>query len=186
MISFRRKNVKINYDSKNKEPKHRVNDEIIGYDKVRIIGDDIESKVVSLKEARDIAESMELDLIEINANGEIPIIRIGSYEKFLYNQKKAEKVKKQNQTKSQMKEIHLTVSIASNDLKTKASKAKGFLEDGNKVKVILFMKGRELARREENKRSIYEFIELLNDVSVPESMPKDDGDKSIVILKKKR
>jgi translation initiation factor IF-3 len=70
-------------------------------------------------------------------------------------------------------------------LQTKANYAKRFIEDGSKVKVTLTMKGRELSRKEENKRSILEFIVMLEDVAVPESQLRDDGNKTIVTLKKK-
>ena len=111
-------------------------------------------------------------------------IRIENYDKFLYEQKKMQKKAKQNKT--QLKEIQLSVSIADNDLKTKANKAKEFIEDDCKVKVILTMRGRELIRREENKKSMFSFIDMMSDVAVAESVPKDEGNKTIVILKKKK
>jgi translation initiation factor IF-3 len=77
------------------------------------------------------------------------------------------------------------VNIAKHDLETKANSARKFLEDGSKVRVILSMKGRELTRREENKKSILEFIVLLEDIAVPETTPRDEGNKTTVILKKK-
>ena len=67
-----------------KDYNHRINDEIYGYSQVRIIGDNIESKIVSLKEAKEIAESMEMDLVEINNKVNPPILRICDYNKFLY------------------------------------------------------------------------------------------------------
>ena len=161
-----------------------INDEIKFYPQVRIVGDGIESKVVTLKEAKAIAETMEMDLVEINSKVNPPILRICAYDKFLYEMKK--NAKKNKQTTSQLKEIQLTVNIASNDLKTKAKKATEFIENGDRVKVTLTMKGRELTRREENKRSIFEFISLLEDVAVAESMPKDENNKTIVVLKKKK
>lgn len=161
-----------------------INDEIKFYPQVRIVGDGIESKVVTLKEAKAIAETMEMDLVEINSKVTPPILRICAYDKFLYEMKK--NAKKNKQTTSQLKEIQLTVNIASNDLKTKAKKAIEFIENGDRVKVTLTMKGRELTRREENKRSIFEFISLLEDVAVAESMPKDENNKTIVVLKKKK
>lgn len=161
-----------------------INEEIKFYPQVRIVGEGFESKVVSLKEAKTIAESMELDLVEINSKVTPPILRICAYDKFIYEMKK--NAKKNKQTTSQLKEIQLSVNIASNDLQTKAKKAKEFIEGGDRVKVTLTMKGRELSRREENKRSIFEFIALLDDVACAESMPKDENNKTIVILKKKK
>lgn len=163
--------------------KYRINDEIRGYSQVRIIGDNIESKVVSLSEAKFIADKEGLDLVEINNKIEIPILRICNYEKFIYNLKKNEK--KNKPINKPLKEIQLSVNIASNDMSVKAKKASEFLAEGSKVKVTLKMKGRELSRREENKKPIYEFIALLEDVAIPESLPKDEGNRTIVILKKK-
>lgn len=167
-----------------KELSYRINDEIKNYDSVRIIGENVESKVVSLFEAKKIAEKMELDLIEINSNANPPIMKIGNYEKLIYEMKK--NAKKNKQKVQELKEIQLSVNIAQHDLETKAKKATQFLNEGHKVKVILTMKGRELTRREENKRSILEFIVMLEDVASCESNLKDEGNKTVVILKKKK
>ena len=175
---------KINKQQKTNVASHRINDDLRGHYDVRIVGNDIESRVVSLDEAKKIAASMELDLIEINTNAQPPIMRIAAYDKFLYELKKNAKAKKQST--STIKEVQLSVNIAKHDLLTKAKKAQEFIEDGNKVKVVLTMKGRELSRREENKRSIYEFIDSLCDVAVPESMPRDENNRTIVMLKKKK
>ena len=167
-----------------KELSYRINDEIKNYDSVRIIGDNVESIVVSLFEAKKLAEKMELDLIEINPTAKPPIMRIGNYEKLMYEMKK--NAKKNKQKVQELKEIQLSVNIAQHDLETKAKKATQFLNEGHKVKVILTMKGRELTRREENKRSILEFIVMLEDVASCESNLKDEGNKTVVILKKKK
>lgn len=163
--------------------KFRVNDEIRFNGNVRIVGADIESKIVTMSEARNIANKMELDLVEIQGNLEIPIIRICNYEKMLYELKKIAKKTKQNA--KPLKEIQLSVSIAKHDLETKANNARRFIEEGSRVKVTLTMKGRELSRREENKKSILEFIVMLEDVAVPEAALRDESNKTFVILKKK-
>lgn len=163
--------------------KYRVNEEIRYFGNVRIVGEGIETRIVDFREARRIANEMELDLIELNPNAEPPVMKIASYEKMIYEMKKAAKKAKQNTP--QVKEIQLSVNIAANDLKTKANKARDFLKDGHKVKVVLSMRGRELARRDENKRSLFEFIDSLDDVCVPESMPQDERNKTIVYLKRK-
>lgn len=168
----------------NDGPKYRTNSEIRlgGGVQVRICGDGIESVVVPMSKARRIADDMGLDIIEINPSLEVPVMKIADYDKMMYDLKKRQK----KQKTAQIKEIQLTVNIAKNDLETKARKAKEFIEGGDKVKVVLRMKGRELTRREENKKSILEFITMLEDVCVPESMPKDEGNKTVVILKKKK
>jgi len=161
----------------------RVNDEIRIGGNVRIVGEGIESKVVTMSEARKIAEDMELDLVEIQGKLEIPIIKVCNYEKMLYELKKA--AKKNKQQAKPLKEIQLSVNIAKHDLETKANNAKRFIEDGSRVRVTLAMKGRELSRREENKKSILEFIVMMDEVAIPESTPRDEGNKTVVILKKR-
>jgi translation initiation factor IF-3 len=161
----------------------RVNDEIHFSGNVRIVGDGIESKVVPIMEARRIAEGMELDLVEIQGKLEIPILKICNYEKMLYELKKIAKKTKQNA--KPLKEIQLSVSIAKHDLETKANNARRFIEEGSRVRVVLTMKGRELSRREENKKSLLEFIVMLEDIAVPEAVPHDEGNRTSVILKKK-
>jgi translation initiation factor IF-3 len=163
--------------------KFRVNDEIRIGGNVRIVGEGIESKVVTMSEARKIAEDMELDLVEIQGKSDVPIVRVCNYEKMLYELKKA--AKKNKQQVKPLKEIQLSVNIAKHDLETKANNAKKFIEDGSRVRVTLAMKGRELSRREDNKKSILEFIVMMDDVAVPESTPKDEGNKTVVILKKR-
>jgi translation initiation factor IF-3 len=134
--------------------------------------------------ARSIAEKLEMDLIEINSSVNPPIIKIGNYEKILYEMKKNQKKNKQQTT--QVKEIMLTTNIAKHDLETKAKKAKEFIEEGNKVRVTLTMKGRELTRREESQKSILEFIVMLDDVAIPEGKLTENGNRTIVVLKKKK
>ena len=163
--------------------KFRVNDEIRIGGNVRIVGEGIESKVVTMSEACKIAEDMELDLVEIQGKSDVPIVRVCNYEKMLYELKKA--AKKNKQQVKPLKEIQLSVNIAKHDLETKANNAKRFIEDGSRVRVTLAMKGRELSRREDNKKSILEFIVMMDDVAVPESTPKDEGNKTVVILKKR-
>jgi translation initiation factor IF-3 len=168
---------------KNFDSMFRVNNEIRFNGDVRIVGDNIESRVVSISEARKIADEMELDLVEIQGKLEVPILRICNYEKMVYEMKKA--AKKSKQSAKPLKEIQLSVNIAKHDLETKANSARKFIEDGSRVRVTLTMKGRELARREDNKKSILEFIVMLEDVATPESTPRDEGNKTSVILKKK-
>ena len=165
------------------DSKFRVNDEIRFKGDVRIVGEDIDSRVVSISEARKIASDMNLDLVEIQGKLEIPVLRICNYEKMVYELKRSAKKNKQNA--KPLKEIQLSVNIAKHDLETKANNARKFIEDGSRVRVVLTMKGRELSRRDENKKSILEFIVMLEDVATPEAAPRDEGNKTSVILKKK-
>jgi translation initiation factor IF-3 len=165
------------------DSRFKVNDEIRFKGDVRIVGDKIESRVVSISEARKIAQDMELDLVEIQGKLETPVMRICNYEKMIYELKKSAKKNKQNV--KPLKEIQLSVNIAKHDLETKANNARKFIEDGSRVRAILTMKGRELSRRDENKKSLLEFIVMLEDVATPEAAPRDEGNKTSVILKKK-
>lgn len=161
----------------------KANDEIVGFDNVRIVGDNIESKVVSLEEARKIADDLELDLVEVNLKINPPILRICNYEKLIYEMKRNEK--KNKQVILPVKEIQLSVNICMHDIEIKAKQAMNFLEKGHKVKVTLTMKGRELSRRDESKKSLLEFLTLMEDVASIESL-KDDSNKTIAMLKKKK
>ncbi len=161
----------------------KVNEEIKLYGNVRIVGEGIESKVVPIAAARSMAESMELDLVLLNTNGNEPVIKLCNYEKMLYEMKRM--AKKNKQTAKPLKDIQLSVNIAKHDMETKANNARRFLEDGSRVRVTLTMRGREMARHEENKKSILEFIVMLEDVAVPEAAPRDDGNRTSVILKRR-
>lgn len=161
-----------------------INDEIrLNSDLVRVIGKVDESKVMTFSEAKKLAEDNGLDLIEINSKVNPAIIRIDDYSKFLFDQKKL--AKKNKQKVIQVKEIQLTTNIGLNDLETKVKKAIEFIEEGNKVKVVLTMKGRELYRREDSKKSLYQFIDKIKEVAVAEAVPKDEGNKCVVTLKRK-
>lgn len=162
----------------------RINTEITNVRECRVVGEGFSNNVMPFGEALRLAESMEMDLIEINGKVNPPIMRIAPYDKFLYQMKKKAKAAKQQP--QQIKEIRLGANTAENDLNTKARHAAEFIKDGDKVRVVLTLKGREMSRREENKKSIYEFITMLEGVAIPESMPKDEGKKTIVILKPRK
>lgn len=165
----------------------RINDEITGYDEVRLIykSNDGENKseIISLAEAKLRAERDYKDLIEINQKSNPPIVKIEDYSKYMYELKKS--LKSRNKTSVSLKEIQLSTNISNHDLEIKANKARKFIMDGDKVKVVLTMKGRELSRRDESKKCIYQFVDSLLDVSTPESMIRDEGNKCVVTLKKK-
>lgn len=164
---------------------HRINEQIYikGGTSVRLIPVVGESYVCHINEARELANQAELDLVEINGNINPPILKICDYGKFLYEIKKNNK----SQKPKPLKEIQLSVSISQHDMETKANSAKKFILDGSKVRVVLAMKGREKTHREANKKSLYEFLAMMEDVAVPESLPKDEGDsKTVVFLKKKK
>ena len=181
---------------KEKFQEPRINNELNGNYEVRVVyptnytESDInfkleyDSKIMGLSAAKSLADKIGLDIIEINPNQNPPIMRIDDYNKWLYKEKKKEKEAKQNKT--EVKEVQLSPNIGKHDLEIKARKAKEFIAEGDKVKVVLSMRGRELSRREESKRCFYEFILMVEDVAVPESMPRDEGSRSTVVLKRKK
>lgn len=171
-------------NNKNQKVSFIINDRIKYLDEVRAVGEGLDGIVMKLDDARKLAEERGEDVVLINYKVKPAIVRICDYQKFLYEYKK--KMKKQSSPQTQVKEVQLSVSIAQHDLETKAHNAQKFIEQGHKVKVVLTMKGREMDRREENKRSLYTFIELMSDVAIPEAQPKDEGKKTIVVLKKKK
>jgi translation initiation factor IF-3 len=170
----------------------RVNDEIKGTPTIRVVykkspnenSDEDFVRIMSFSEAMRIAERMCLDLVEISPNAQPPVVKLCDYSKYLYELKKTEKSK--HKVTSKLKEISITANISEHDMETKARKVKEFVENGDKVKVSLFLKGRETQRRDEFKKSLYVFIEMVEDFAVPESLPKDEGNRSIVILKARK
>lgn len=168
-----------------KERKHKINGEV-RFPQVRLIGEQGDPKIMSSYEAFKIAEEKGLDLILINENQSIPIVKIADYNKFIYDLEKSEKERKKNSHKSEMKEVQLSCEIQDNDLQTKARKAKEFLTDGDKVRVVIQLKGRQKAMPERGEIVIFRFVEVLSEFGVPENLPKLEGGKWSVTIKPKK
>ncbi len=163
-----------------KRIEHNINDKII-HSEVRIVGDNIETKVCSLREALALADSFNLDLVEINGNINPPICKIVDYSKFLYEKKKHDKDKKQNHA-AEIKEIRLGPNIQDHDVNFKSKHATNFLKQGHKVKITMKFKGREMAFRQNGEIVMLKFITLLEEVGKPEFMPKFEGKQLYVTL----
>ena len=155
--------------------KHKINSEIIS-NEVRLIGRG-EPQVIFIKEK---------DLILINDAQNPPIVRIEDYNKFLYETEKAEKEKKRNSQKSQLKEIQLSVNISDHDLETKSKKGREFLKDGDKVKVVISLKGRQKASPERGELVMLKFADSVSEFGVPEALPKLEGGKWLMMIKTKK
>lgn len=168
--------------NKGKKPSIPKNEELTFTGNVRVISEGGEPCVMTLQEAKKTAEDQGLDVVLITAKSDIPIVRICNYEKLMYEMKKNEKKKPHPKP---VKEIELSVNIADHDINTKANQARKFIEAGHKVKVTLTMKGREMTRREENKKSILKFIVMLEDIAVPDGQMRDEGNKTVAYLKRK-
>ena len=164
-----------------KERKHKINSEV-RFSQVRLIGMG-EPKILSSYEASKIAESLGKDLILINESQNPPIVKIEDYNKFIYELEKAEKEKKKNTIKSELKEIQLSCEIAINDLITKSRKAKEFLNDGDKVRCVIQLRGRQKSMPERGQSVMNKFYEMIEDVGQYENPPKLENDKWFMIIK---
>lgn len=167
--------------------KNRINQQI-KENEVRLVGlpSTYIDGVYPIVEALKIANTLQLDLIEIS-NKSVPVIcKIMEFSKFKYEQKKKEKDNKKNQKTSEMKEMGLTSGIGDHDLETKARKSKNFLENGDKVRVVLLFKGRTIVFKERGEIVMLKFADMLKEVGIPESMPKLEGKKMSFTIKPKK
>lgn len=168
-----------------RQRRHKINSDIY-YPNVRVTGEGVTPQIMNTKEAIDLAFTMDKDLILITENAVPPVAKIEDYNKFLYNQERQEKERKRNSSKNETREIQLSVSIADNDLNTKAKKAKEFLLSDSKVKCVIQLKGRQKAMPEQGELVMLKFANTLSEVGTPETMPKLDGGRWIMILKSKK
>ena len=154
---------------------------------VRLIGENGEQLgIMSAKEAMRLAEEAELDLVKIAPTAKPPVCKIVDYGKYRYEQARREKEAKKKQKVTEVKEIHLSPNIDVNDLTTKANQARKFVEKGNKVKVALRFRGREMAHMATGKEVLDTFFEKLSDVAVVEKPAKLEGRSMIMVLAEKR
>ncbi len=154
---------------------------------VRVIGTDGEQLgVMGIKEAMKLAEEAGVDLIKIAPTAKPPVCKIMDYGKYKYEQTRREKENKKKQKTIETKEVRLSPNIDTNDLNTKANMARKFLTKGDKVKVTLRFRGRELAHVNSSKTILDEFAQLLQDVAVVDKAPKLEGRSMVMFLTEKR
>lgn len=165
---------------------HRINEQIRAKE-VRLVGDENEeSKVISTFQALKMAEEKDLDLVEISPNAVPPVCRIIDYSKFLYQLKKRQKEQKAKQVKVNVKEIRFGPQTDDHDYNFKLKHAKGFLEDGDKVKAYVFFKGRSILFKEQGEVLLLRFANDLEDYAKVEQMPMLEGKKMIIFLSPKK
>ena len=169
---------------KNKQ-QHRINEQIRARE-VRIVGDGIESTVLPLREALQLAEDKEVDLVEISPTAVPPVCRLIDYSKFLYQQKKKQKEIKAKQVKVDVKEIRFGPQTGDADYAFKLKHAREFLTDGNKVKAYVFFKGRSIVFKEQGEVLLLRFANDLEEVAKVESMPNLEGKKMFLTLSPKK
>mgnify|MGYP003301910342 FL=1 len=154
---------------------------------VRLIGEDGEQLgIMSAKEAQKLAEEAGLDLVKIAPTAKPPVCKIVDYGKYKYEQTRKEKEAKKKQKVIDVKEIRLSPNIDTNDLNTKVNAARKFLSKGDKVKVTLRFRGREMAHMNSSKHILDDFAEELKDVAVVEKAPKVEGRSMTMFLTEKR
>ena len=154
---------------------------------VRVIGEDGEQLgIMSAREALQLAEEAGGDLVKIAPTAKPPVCKIVDYGKFKYEQTRKEKEAKKKQKVIEIKEIRLSPNIDTNDLNTKINAAKKFLSKGDRVKVTLRFRGREMAHMAASKHILDDFAEALADVSVVEKAPKVEGRSMTMFLTEKR
>lgn len=164
---------------------YRVNDQIRARE-VRIVGDDIESRVVPLREALRLADEMELDLVEISPNAVPPVCRIIDYSKFLYQLKKKQKEAKAKQVKIDVKEIRFGPQTDDHDYNFKLKHAIGFLQDGDKVKAYVFFKGRSILFKEQGEEILARFVKDLEEYGKQEKAPVLEGKRMTIFISPKK
>ena len=154
---------------------HQLNEEIRDKE-IRVIGaEGGQLGIMSAEEANRIAEEQGLDLVKISPNAVPPVCKIMDYSKFCFDQKKKEKEAKKNQRVVEVKEIRMSPSIDTNDLNTKVKSALKFLSDGNRVKVSVRFRGREMAHTNIGEKLLMDFAEACAEVATMEKNPKLEG-----------
>ena len=154
---------------------------------VRVISSNGEQLgIMSSKEAMKLAREAELDLVKIAPNAKPPVCKIIDYGKYRYELARKEKEAKKKQKTIDVKEVRLSPNIDKNDLNTKINQARKFLSKGDKVKVTLRFRGRELAHVNSSKVILEEFAEQLSDVAFVDKQPKFEGRSMIMFLTEKR
>ena len=154
---------------------------------VRVIGAEGEQLgIMSSKDAYMMAKEKDLDLIRIAPTATPPVVKIADFGKYRYEMMRKEKEAKRNQRVTELKEIRMTPNIDQNDLNTKLSAARKFLEKGNKVKVALRFRGREMSRMNQSKYILDEFAEQLKDIAVLDKPAKVEGRNMAIVISPKK
>ena len=154
---------------------------------VRLIGENGEQLgIMSAREAMQLAREAELDLVKIAPTAKPPVCKIIDYGKYRYELARKEKEAKKKQKVIEIKEVRLSPNIDTNDLNTKTSAARRFLEKGDKVKVTLRFRGREMAHMSKSRHILDDFANALSDIAVIDKPSKVEGRSMVMFLTAKR
>jgi translation initiation factor IF-3 len=153
---------------------------------VRVVGDEIETEVLSIQDALRLADKLELDLVEISPNSDPPVCKIVDYQKFLYQQKKKQKEIKARAAKIVVKEIRFGPNTDDHDYNFKLRHAIKFLEDGAKVRAYVFFKGRSILFKEQGEVLLLRFANDLEEYGKVEQLPRLEGKRMIISFSPKK
>ena len=154
---------------------HQLNEEIRDKE-IRLIGaDGAQLGIMSAAQANEMAEEQGLDLVKISPNAVPPVCKIMDYSKFCFDQKKREKEARKNQKVVEIKEIRMSPSIDTNDFNTKVKNAQKFLKEGNRVKVSVRFRGREMAHTNIGEKLLMDFADACAEIAAMEKNPKLEG-----------
>jgi len=153
---------------------------------VQVIDENGEKKgTMNINDALELAYEKDLDLVLVSPNSDVPVCKIMNYGKYKFEQAKKEKEAKKKQKVFELKEIRITPNIEQHDFEFKSKNIRKFIEDGNKVKVTVRFRGRELNYIKLGEEALNKFIEALSDIAVPEKKAMLEGKNMFIILSKK-
>ena len=164
---------------------YRINDRI-RVPEVRLVGENVTNGVYPIEKALQIAESHEMDLVEISPNADPPVCRITYYQKFLYQQKKRQKEQKAKSVRVVVKEIRFGPQTDDHDYNFKLRHAKEFLDEGAKVKAYVFFKGRSILFKEQGEVLLLRFANDLEEYAKLDQMPVLEGKRMTIMLSPKK
>lgn len=151
-----------------------------------MVGDNVNIGVYPLSKAQDIANNLDLDLVEISPNASPPVCKALDYKKFLYEQKKREKQLKSKSTKVIVKEIRFGPQTDEHDYEFKKKHAEKFLKDGAKLKAFVFFKGRSIIYKDQGEILLLKLAQDLENLGKVEQLPKLESKKMIMIMSPKK
>jgi len=153
---------------------------------VRLVGENIEVGVYPLKQALSISEELGLDLVEISPNAEPPVCKVMDYKKFVYEQKKREKVMKAKASKVVIKEIRFGPNTDDHDYEFKKKHGEKFLKEGAKLKAYVFFKGRSIIYKDQGEILLLKLAQELQEFGKVEQMPKLEGKRMTMFIAPKK
>jgi len=149
---------------------------------VRLVGDNVEIGIYPISKALNVAQDLELDLVEISPKADPPVCKVIDYKKFLYEQKKREKAIKANATKVVIKEIRFGPQTDEHDFEFKKRHAEKFLKEGAKLKAFVFFKGRSIVYKDQGEILLLKLAQELEEFGKVEQMPQLEGKRMTMFI----